>query len=43
MQEFLRLWFRENCDPYNDEVSYKLNALAGFFNNMFACEREECF
>ena len=19
-KEFLRLWFRQNCDPYNDEV-----------------------
>ena len=19
-KEFLRLWFKENCDPYNDEV-----------------------
>ena len=20
-KEFLRLWFRQNCDPYNDKVS----------------------
>ena len=22
-KEFLRLWFRDNCDPYNDEVTHK--------------------
>ena len=23
-KEFLRLWFRANCDPYNDKVIYVL-------------------
>lgn len=22
-KEFLRLWFRDNCDPYQDEVGYQ--------------------
>jgi hypothetical protein len=25
LQEFLRLWFRDNCDPYKDEVSKYFN------------------
>lgn len=28
-KEFLRLWFRDNCDPYNDEVG-RHAAVLGF-------------
>ena len=32
-KEFLRLWFRDNCDPYKDEVCFCFNnpSLEAFF------------
>lgn len=34
-KEFLRLWFRENCDPYNDKVSY-LILVSSIYQNVCA-------
>ncbi len=38
-KEFLRLWFRHNCDPYNDKVSTGPSCSCGYIRGcLFCCQ-----